>query len=289
MRHDRLKDLAANPNFVSGIYNYCDRWCERCAFTSRCLLYATEQEDPDAGDPEVRDNTNAKFWRKLHEIFADTAAMISEFAAEAGVDLNAVDASEEWAEHERADEMARQDRIAQAATDYATEVQQWFAEEFIPEEQVHTDVVVAPPETFDVAAAEAAEVIRFYQFFIAVKLMRALSGAVGIPEENFDDDDFLSFDFASSDDEEEDFNDDEVITRSSVIDANGSAKIALIAIDRSIAAWRALQISLPENSGIIQPMMIRLDEIRRSTEERFPKARDFIRPGLDEVLSDFDN
>src|SRR4030095_3293330 len=192
-------------------------------------------------------------------------------------DLNAVDVSEELEEHERANEIARRDRIAQAATDYATAVQQWFPEEFIPEEQVHTDVAVAPPETFDVAAAEAAEVIRFYQFFVAVKLMRALSGAVGIPEESCDDDEFLSFDFASADDEEEGFDYDEVITRSSVIDANGSAKIALIATDRSIAAWRALQISLPEKSETIQPMMIRLDGIRRAIEERFAKAREFIR------------
>lgn len=291
MRYDSLKDLAANPNFVSGIYNYCDRWCERCAFTSRCLLYATEQADPDADDPEVRDITNAKFWRKMHEIFADTAAMISECAAEAGVDLNSVDVSEEMAEHERAIEIARRDQASQEATDYTTEVQRWFNEEFITEELVHTDTpAVEQSETIDIAVGDAAEVIRFYQYFIAVKLMRALSGAVGVPEENFDDDDFLSFDFASSDDEDdEDLDHDEIITRSSVIDANGSAKIALIAIDRSIAAWRSLQISLPEKSETIQPMMIRLDGLRRSIEARFPKARDFIRPGLDELLSDFDN
>jgi hypothetical protein len=290
MRHNRLKDLAANPNFVSGIYNYCDRWCERCSFTSRCLLYATEQEDPDASDPEVRDITNAKFWRKMHEIFADTAAMISECAAEAGVDLNSVDVSKELAAHQRAIELARRDKISRDATDYATVVQRWFDEEFIKEDQVHTDVTVADSDNFVVAAADAAEVIRFYQFFIAVKLMRALSGAIGVPEENFDDDEFLSFDFVSSDDEDdEELDYDEVITRSSVIDANGSTKTALIAIDRSLAAWRSLQISLPEKSETIRPMMIRLDALRRSIEERFPKARDFIRPGLDELLSDFAN
>ena len=25
--------------FISGIYNYCDRWCERCRMTQRCFLY----------------------------------------------------------------------------------------------------------------------------------------------------------------------------------------------------------------------------------------------------------
>jgi hypothetical protein len=34
----------------------------------RCFLYATEQADPDLDDPEVRDITNEKFWRKLQSI-----------------------------------------------------------------------------------------------------------------------------------------------------------------------------------------------------------------------------
>src|ERR1044071_3914873 len=128
MDSDDLLELADDPNFVSGIYNYCDRWCERCAFTSRCLLYASEQADPDANDPEVRDLTNAKFWRKMQEILADTAAMISECAADMGVDLESIDASPEMAEHERAMEMAQQDETSQDATEYAAAVQRWFEE-----------------------------------------------------------------------------------------------------------------------------------------------------------------
>jgi hypothetical protein len=35
-KNDFLK-LAADPKYIPGICNYCDRWCERCPFTSRCL------------------------------------------------------------------------------------------------------------------------------------------------------------------------------------------------------------------------------------------------------------
>ena len=28
--------------YIEGIYNYCDRWCERCRFTSNCFLFTTE-------------------------------------------------------------------------------------------------------------------------------------------------------------------------------------------------------------------------------------------------------
>ena len=31
-KNDLLK-LATDPKYIPGIYNYCDRWCERCPFT----------------------------------------------------------------------------------------------------------------------------------------------------------------------------------------------------------------------------------------------------------------
>ena len=291
MRKNRLKDLADNPNHISGIYNYCDRWCERCNFTSRCLLYATEQADPDSDDPETRDIHNEKFWRKLGEIFADTAEIISEWAAEAGVDLDSVDVSKEMAQHERAMQEARENQISQTATEYAAAVEHWFREEFKTEKEIHGDNPAKQPAgEIDVPVAEGAEVIRWYQFFIGVKLMRALSGIAEVDEEEFDDEG-LSFDFASDydDQDEEDIDYDEVMAKSALVDANGSTKTALVAIDRSIAAWRALQMLLPEESDSVKPMIVELDHLRRAVEATFPHARDFIRPGLDEIDSEFTN
>ena len=37
--------MAMEPDdqgFIPSIHNYCDRWCERCPFTSRCRAYAIE-------------------------------------------------------------------------------------------------------------------------------------------------------------------------------------------------------------------------------------------------------
>ena len=86
MRRRTLTDLANNPDLISGIYNYCDRWCERCPLTSRCLVYATEQEDNDS--PQNRDLHNEAFWRKLTAVFEKTRELIIEWAQQAGVDLN---------------------------------------------------------------------------------------------------------------------------------------------------------------------------------------------------------
>ena len=66
-RRRHLKELAADPRFIAGVYNYCDRWCERCPLTSRCLVYAMEQtEGPE--DPAARDIRNRAFWRRIEEI-----------------------------------------------------------------------------------------------------------------------------------------------------------------------------------------------------------------------------
>ena len=290
MRSDDLRDLAGDPNLISGIYNYCDRWCERCQFTSRCFLYATEQADPDLDDPEARDINNEKFWRKLQDIFRSTAEMIAEWAEETGVDLNSIDVSEEVAERERAAEAAEQSELAQRAQQYITDVNNWFRDEFDSEENVHNDMqTVSRTEDEDITIQDAVAVIRWYQFFIAVKLMRALSGAIEVDEdEDLTDDDFsMDFltDYEAADDEEVDL--DEITARSERMDANGSAKVALVALDRSIAAWRSLQISLPDKSETIKPMLVELNGLRVAVEAHFPRARDFIRPGLDEAFTDF--
>jgi hypothetical protein len=289
MDKDELAELAENPEFISGIYNYCDRWCERCQFTSRCFLYATEQADSDLDDPEVRDIRNEKFWTKLQSIFKNTAEMITQWAAEAGLDLDSIDTEEALEEHKREIDKAKQSELSQAAKRYAMTVETWFKEEFATEEDVHDDAAITPkPNEMDLTVREAAEVIRWYQFFVAVKIFRALTGGDRTEYEPDGEDDIFGNIFddgGPGDDDDIDY--EAVLARADWMDANGSAKVALVAIDRSISAWRVLQISLPEKAGSIQPMLLELERLRRATELRFPQARDFIRPGLDESTSTF--
>ena len=47
---------------ISGIHNYCDRWCERCTFTTRCAVGIEETKITD----KERDITNKEFWNSLH-------------------------------------------------------------------------------------------------------------------------------------------------------------------------------------------------------------------------------
>jgi hypothetical protein len=63
-------------------------------------------------------------------------------------------------------------------------------------------------------------------------------------------------------------------------DWNGSAKVALICLERSETAWRIIAHA----TGQETPAAIadQLRDLRREVEQTFPHARAFIRPGFDE-------
>ena len=125
MRRRSLTELANNPDLISGIYNYCDRWCERCPLTSRCLVYATEQEED--GSPESHDIRNEAFWQKLESIFQETRAMIAEWAKEAGVDLTEPTAEDE-SRSRRKRQLVDNHPLAKFGKKYANAASDWFRE-----------------------------------------------------------------------------------------------------------------------------------------------------------------
>ena len=247
MQRRTLTELANNPDLIAGIYNYCDRWCERCPLTSRCLVYATEQEDDDS--PESRDVRNEAFWRKLGAIFLETREMVVEWAREARVDLTGPAEGEEKRSHRRR-QLIDNHPLAKSGKKYANAASDWFRE---------FDQTI---EISDLRATEnerehledAREVIQWYQYQIAVKTIRALSG-------RREEEDPELADFPK--------------------DSDGSAKVALIGIDRSIAAWRLMQLSLPERADSIVTLILQLERLRYRLENGFPQARRFIRPGFD--------
>jgi hypothetical protein len=255
MRRRTLTELATNPELISGIYNYCDRWCERCPLTSRCLVYAAEQEDNDS--PESHDLRNEAFWRRLGSVFQETREMIAQWAKEAGIDLAAA-TDEDEARYRRRRQLIDNHPLAQIGKKYANAASDWFRE-FDQTIEI-SDLRATERDCENSECLEdAREVIQWYQYQIAVKTIRALSGR----KEELDGDPELA-----------------EIPK----DSDGSAKVALIGIDRSIAAWRLMQLSLPERAGSIVFLILQLERLRRRVEKHFPEARDFVRPGFDEVL-----
>jgi hypothetical protein len=45
--------MDVRDGFIVGIYNYCDSWCDRCAFTSRCRVFADMRKIEATLDPNL--------------------------------------------------------------------------------------------------------------------------------------------------------------------------------------------------------------------------------------------
>jgi len=130
MKKEDIKILAKNKDFISGIYNYCDRWCERCAFTSRCMNFAMTRKYTD--DPEASDITNEKFWQSLSDIFKATREMLEESAEEMGIDLDAIDFEKVSREESIKDKIVQNHECCRAAKKYYEMVTEFFESEYNP-------------------------------------------------------------------------------------------------------------------------------------------------------------
>lgn len=265
MNAKRLRDLARNPRFIPGVYNYCDRWCERCPLSNRCLNYAIEQERED-GDPAARDATNEKFWQQLNQTFRDTIGMIQAEAKQRGIDLEDPKLRAEAAAQERAERrLAAKNRpLARAALGYAKDVDRWLKDAKpllagkIDELKTQVSLAIGDPEAEAARLADFTDVIRWYQHFIYVKLQRAIESRAS-----------------------EELEEDEA-QRAYPKDSDGSAKVALIALDRSLGAWAGLHEALGEDADGILDLLAQLTALRREAEKLFPAARAFVRPGFDD-------
>ena len=261
MDKEKLKKLGSDPKYISGIYNYCDRWCERCPFTNRCLNYEISEEQ--FKDPESRDLNNELFWQKLSETFQATLELVNDMMQEQGIDIDSDDIEAIKKEEENIREIVNNHPLVVSAKEYTDMVTGWFdsAEDLFLEKEIDLNKKVTldlPNENPDKEAAailDAVDVITWYLHFIQVKLMRALHGEL---EDRFE----LPDDFPK--------------------DSDGSAKVALIAIDRSIAAWGNLLKYFPDQEDELLNILVRLEQLRRNAEKVFPNARAFIRPGFDE-------
>jgi hypothetical protein len=248
---DRMRRLAASPDFIPGIHNYCDRWCERCAMTACCSVFALQTDEASSSGPGQGEDLIGQ----LGEILESAVIMLHEMAEEMGVDL------EEETDDGDADlrrDAAHDHILVHGAVKYAEAVRDWFACRqtrlveigALPGPENRPDLHLVGPRS---PAGDLAQILLWYSPLIHAKLYRAVIGDE--PVAGLED-----------------------LPR----DADGSAKVALIAIERSVAAWSGLTGHLPEAEGEILAFLRQLERLRRATEWSFPAARAFVRPGFDD-------
>ena len=247
---------------IAGIHNWCDRWCERCTFTSQCAIYENDSDIP----AEEKDIRNDAFWRKIGQNFASAQELLRKAAAANGIDIDNLppEAEESYQRRERIRLESKKHPLATLSLEYTQVAREWLKTQPGMLERIESlkqDLTMGVTSEDD-ARTEAAvikdslEVIRWYSTFIHVKLVRALY------EKETDDGWHEENGFQPS--------------------FNGSAKIALIAINRSVQAWSALFEVLPDKEDDFLRILAMLQKVRSMAEDEFPNAESFIRPGFDE-------
>jgi hypothetical protein len=249
--------------YIDGIYNYCDRWCERCVFTSHCRNF----EGTRSLSPEEQDINNKAFWDKIAKNFEDAIKLLHKAAEKYGIDLNNIskEETEEYSRKEKRDKtVAKNHPLAKDTMLYITKGRKLLENEELMKDKAgelirNFEMGIQSEEQLSGGAAtikDCQEIISWYLHFIHLKFMRALMGKM----------------------EDDGWEEANGFQR----DCDGSAKIAMIGIDRSIEAWTLLLQFIPAAEDDIIELLALLQKARRMAVAEFPKARKFIRPGFDE-------
>jgi hypothetical protein len=238
-------DRFVRENTIVGIFNYCTRRCERCAFTSRCTLFQSERE-------YEQQNPGATWQQRVEDSFAETFRLLEAWCQREGIDFDEIrreaESNEADAEFERASEAVRGDPLQKLATAYT---------------HAALDIIdaMAPARAlrrWPSNVEDALDTISWNAGMVSAKVYRALDGL----------------------DQGGAFREEDPVQN----DWNGSAKLARLLVGESKSAWDVVmrEGEAAENSPLIELLTL-LGRVDEGLAERFPDAMKFVRPGFDEV------
>lgn len=242
---DEIVSRASDPNLIPGIYNYCDRRCERCRFTARCLQFSENRHEEAIGR-----TANLSVGQAVARSLERSLDILRIIGRRIGLDLagdQATGGSSPESAVGKDDDVqegdAAADPLVVRARDYATTT--WpILRALRPVLDVRGEAVLL----------EALDTLEWSSTSISAKIVRAIWTTA---EERLEGDEVQN-------------------------DANGSVKVARLMIDEARRAWRTLmEPGQATADGVPARLVMVLDELDAGLEARFPRAMDFVRPGFD--------
>ena len=237
----------ARQNFIDGISNYCDRWCERCRFQSRCSTRAIEvrlEQAAAAGATPDEDQVVEEVLGPTPPVPAWMAEIFeAKLTPEESARIETVSAAQ--------DVLSEKDPAVLASREYSR-LAHSLARTLRSDSRILADPVLST----------AMDTISWHALSIRVKTSRAVHGLIGQRLEPERDD--------------EEWREDPVQN-----DANGSAKLCRLIVAESLVAWESL-LHAGQADGVPAVMIKRLAELDALLAKTFPRAMEFIRPGFDE-------
>lgn len=228
---------------IDGIYNYCNRWCERCAFTKWCAVYhECQNEDKLFSDiPEEQEREVAELMDFIESMMEEKGIKMDIIPLEINEDSDGIPDVK----------AVLRNSLYQQAVRTMDMMLDWFE---LAEPQLDKIMSGDGMEKEDAESiTEALEVIQWNRTLLISKIYRALA-----------DDDEDSRIFVDT-------------------DANGTIKVVCIAIDDLFNAWTELLLAFPETEDKIYDILEKLTLLKDKLREEFPLAEQFKRPGFDDA------
>jgi hypothetical protein len=236
--------------FIVGIFNYCDRRCEACTFTSRCRLFATSAKLEAMLDPALRDLTEASDLPGEGSPPVPRALLeLIDALDEADMDDDGVQTADQGGV---APLHAAHDALRARAEAHRERVWDWLHGQ--PDPRRRPSASAAPSS---VSSDDPVAIVVWAHLFIPC----TLAGLLGMVEGA------VSWDA-------------HVPNVSEV--ADGRAKVVLLAIERAHAAWLRLAESEGASGTHANACIADLLWMHDALECLFPRARAFVRPAFDE-------
>lgn len=240
---EQLQRINSTRDIISGIHNYCDRWCERCDFTVRCSVFAIGEEEE-----RIRKENNEpeqELVEYVGTMLHDAMDLLSDLAREHGIEFDKT--GDEEIDLKKP---AKTNYLVQKADEHSKWLFKWFVSNNRKIDEILATLEESSIDDYKLLL-DAIEVLKWYIHFIAVKFSRALLSPIDdSPEGRYDN--------------------------------NGSAKIAIIAVTRSIEALAVLLRFIPKQEDVLLVGLVRLERLKKRALKDFPEALSFKRPGFDD-------
>ncbi len=253
-------------NYIKNIHAYCDRWCEKCAFTARCSIYAAENSGQQNQTDLPNNTADVVFWEQLRDNFQQTLDMLKDMLEKLEDGEKDMEGLEDLEKNAAIPPLPNNqpphDPAHAGAFHYTNAVSDFFQnntdffshQEQLFEQQIRMGLAINIEELGFLS--EALHTIRQFEDFIGFKISRAMAGK--------DADQVAS------------------LAPQHQSDSNGSAKAAVIAMQRSSDAWRFIAGFFPEKASEIDKIQGLLGTTRAHLIEAFPNWEQFHRPGFDD-------
>lgn len=245
------------PGFIPGIYNYCDRWCEKCALQLRCISFVMGKRMEERGEfgGELGEMKSDEMWKRLKSIFESAYEVLQELAEERGMKVKDICIAEQidkdfWIGG--GIPVFRKDKLYSRTEDSDVlricRIYEYWADRCL-------ENMLKLADKAKEVSADDLEIVNWYVDLMYMKMRQSLYAYTVYQEEG-----------------------------GSMDECNGLTKVALIAIERSVAGWRNIRESYAGDTAEIGHLLVILEQLRTDIERHFPDAREFQRPGFEKCV-----